>query len=291
MPFRRNRGIELNPIAGRRRAETAGPQQIASRFRATLQISDEMLASGAGTMGVLVPVANTMQPIQPNTIQPHDEYAHIQSAQQTPRPQSMFPLSSDHTLLHVVTNNVFRAIITNWEIINAARVLFPQYISCCENIISPILPVLPPAEGPEEALTVSIPQSLEPTEIQQLVPHPSWIDLMPFSQLRDTLIIAAAERIVDLDEFTEDLVGDCFDELACGEVLALETPGQSMNSKPQHKDIGLVAWANPWEHSAWEITEALAKKWAFLFKDCPEVIASTNQWRSLRGEDPIMIEL
>jgi Domain of unknown function (DUF3425) len=43
------------------------------------------------------------------------------------------------------------------------------------------------------------------------MPHQSWVDLFPFPQLRENLIVAISEPRIDPDEFGEDLLGDMFD--------------------------------------------------------------------------------
>jgi hypothetical protein len=51
--------------------------------------------------------------------------------------------------------------------------------------------------------------------MQQEVPHPGWIDLLPCPQLRDNLILAVIEFNVDEDEILEDLIGDIFESMGC----------------------------------------------------------------------------
>lgn len=50
---------------------------------------------------------------------------------------------------------------------------------------------------------------------------------------------------------------------------------------------GLVVWGEPWDPQNWEISSPLLHKWGWLIRGCPEIIVSTNYWRSRRGEKPI----
>ena len=54
---------------------------------------------------------------------------------------------------------------------------------------------------------------------------------------------------------------------------------------------GVLAWNDPWSASGWEVTEGFAKKWAILLRGCSEIMAATNKWRAMRGDDPLLFEL
>ena len=53
---------------------------------------------------------------------------------------------------------------------------------------------------------------------------------------------------------------------------------------------GVLVWGDPWEFRGWEVTEGFVKKWGFLLKDCSEIIVATNQWRTMRGDEPLVFE-
>jgi hypothetical protein len=54
---------------------------------------------------------------------------------------------------------------------------------------------------------------------------------------------------------------------------------------------GVLVWSDPWRADGWEVTEGFLKKWGRLLKGCRELIESTNRWRELRGEEPLVIEI
>jgi hypothetical protein len=150
-----------------------------------------------------------------------------------------------------------------------------------------------------------------PTKMQQEVPHPGWIDLFPCPQLRDNLILAVMEFNVDEDEILEDLIGDIFDAMGCGDtgvpddgspkgskvsteprVVTPETKEKLKTYTPTNTpEVGILSWSDPWEISGWEVTEKFVTRWAFLLQGCPDVIESANKWRALRGEDPLVVEI
>lgn len=54
---------------------------------------------------------------------------------------------------------------------------------------------------------------------------------------------------------------------------------------------GILVWNDPWCASGWEVTEGFVKKWGFLIKGCGEIMAATNRWREMRGDEPLVFEL
>ena len=133
--------------------------------------------------------------------------------------------------------------------------------------------------------------------------------MIPSSNFRDNLIIAMSSGQINADDFINDIIGDTFNYLGCsaesvGDAepaieyidqrfldcqLTAISPFSSQNSTV--KELGVVAWSDPWHIIGWEFTEAFAKKWEFLFKGCGEIIVASNQWRSARGEDPLILEI
>jgi hypothetical protein len=106
-------------------------------------------------------------------------------------------------------------------------------------------------------LTDNLPKSISPTLQQQLVPHRSYIDMLPWSSLRDR-ILNSASAINEL-EFVLDM--------ASGE---------------------LKVWGSiPWDPMAWEVGTEFAKKWWFLMDD--EILRTTNFWRGQRGDEPLAL--
>ena len=50
---------------------------------------------------------------------------------------------------------------------------------------------------------------------------------------------------------------------------------------------GLAVWGEPWDPQSWEMSEPFVRKWAWLIEGCPEIMLSTNLWRSMRGDKPL----
>ncbi|KAJ5689914.1 hypothetical protein N7462_004306 [Penicillium macrosclerotiorum] len=113
--------------------------------------------------------------------------------------------------------------------------------------------------------SIKLPPSLQPTSAQKQVIHHPWIDLLPMRSLRDTLLY----RLGTYDE----------DEL-CGDLYGLCSASPS---------IGLFVWGESWDPAAYEVSESVLRKWEWLFKECPDLLASTNHWRRKRGEKPLKL--
>lgn len=76
-------------------------------------------------------------------------------------------------------------------------------------------------------------------------------------------------------------VGDDFDDTPlCQDLVEDQTsPGDSS---------GLIVWGDPWEPSNWEVSEEFVTKWSWVVRGCWELFKSTNQWRTTRGEEPLL---
>lgn len=111
----------------------------------------------------------------------------------------------------------------------------------------------------------NMPVSLRPTRVQKAIPHHPWLDFFPLPRMRDNMIQAG-------DEWD--------DEKLCIDIMGFWNIGSAENS-------GLIVWGEPWDINNWELTEAFLKKWAWIVRGCPELMISTNKWRSKRGEKPI----
>lgn len=109
---------------------------------------------------------------------------------------------------------------------------------------------------------------MAPTDLQRTTPHALWIDLLPDGKMRNNAIAAGPDAI-DLDELEMDTTG-------------CEAPGPI-------DSYGLVVWTDPWRPEGWEVTEGFVKKWGFLLKGCCEMLESTNRWRAVRGEEPLVV--
>lgn len=106
------------------------------------------------------------------------------------------------------------------------------------------------------ALVCTLPPPIAPTIQQQIVPHKPYVDMLPWSSLRDRMLnsLAAINEI----EFVEDMMsGD------------------------------LKVWGStPWDPTGWEIGPEFAKKWWFLMDE--GILRTTNFWRGQRGEEPLV---
>lgn len=111
----------------------------------------------------------------------------------------------------------------------------------------------------------TLPPSLQPTALQSAIPHHPWIDPFPIPSFRDALLLQ--DGAYDEDAFCNDLLGEC--------------------GSPSGQ-VGIIVWGDhPFDPMGYEMTEAFAKKWAWLLQGCWELKASTDYWRRSRGERPI----
>ena len=117
----------------------------------------------------------------------------------------------------------------------------------------------------------STPPTFAPTALQIRTPHPSWIDTIPCSRMRDNMILHYGS--FDEDDLCSDLIGGLF---------------EGFNHVEQ---TGMLVWSDPWHVSGWELTEGFARKWGFLLKGCEELFLATNKWRAMRNEDALIVEV
>ena len=94
---------------------------------------------------------------------------------------------------------------------------------------------------------------------------------MPLGQMRDNLILMKGSY--DHDDLCSDMVGGLF---------------EGFN---ECENRGILVWSEPWCAEGWEVTEGFARKWGRLLRGCGELIESTNRWRGLRGEEPLVVEV
>jgi hypothetical protein len=159
---------------------------------------------------------------------------------------------SSEFLLPVTQWNIIRAMVTNATTMGLTMALL------AEDIISPFN-----ACGPARA---NLPPSLHPTYLQKSIIHHPWIDLCAVSSVRDALLRNL--HLYSEDELCDDLFG---------------------KSSDSTESTGLLIWGEAWDASAYEISERMFRKWRWLWRECPEVIWSTNYWRLQRGEETLVI--
>ncbi|KAM0555026.1 hypothetical protein ACHAPJ_006374 [Fusarium lateritium] len=108
-----------------------------------------------------------------------------------------------------------------------------------------------------ESSEFTIPSSLVPTLLQRTIPHPSYVDIIPFPGVRDRLLRSI--QIIDQDKLSEDLVQDAF-----------------------------RVWGNAaWDEAGWEVSETFARKWWFLIDDT--LLRATNFWRRQRSKGTLVM--
>lgn len=170
----------------------------------------------------------------------------------------LYPISRDH-LLPLLEYNVYRASITNLLIMGHVHLI---HETCGFRGSVTIFPN--PYQG------VGIPPTLERTALQQSTPYPDWVDLIPSPQMRDNAI--RTQHLFTNKELAADLL-------------------TGMMGQEDRKDPGMLVWSDPWDPSGWELTERFVKKWGFLVQGCYDLVRSTNYWRKIRGERPLLLTL
>jgi hypothetical protein len=106
------------------------------------------------------------------------------------------------------------------------------------------------------------PATLHPTQLQLSIKHHPWVDCFPWPRLRDNLLQAFEHP---------DL---CDEDELCHDICDFNDQRESM----------LMVWGPPEDSQNWEVSDSFLRKWAWLLKDCGQVLVSTNYWRSRRGE-------
>jgi len=167
--------------------------------------------------------------------------------------QSIGSPRTDHLLI-LVKFNVFRALISNCMDLG---------LSFGEIAPHEALSPFTDPRNPKSHI-VNLPTALQPTKLQKEILHHPWIDQLPIPRMRDNLL--RATNMYDEMELCRDLVGFF---------------------SASNMRAGLVVWGEPWDPSAWEVTESFLIYWGWTIKGCLELVESTNQWRRKRGEDPL----
>lgn len=172
----------------------------------------------------------------------------------------IFPLTSDH-LITLHQFNVLRACLVNRHLVSQVQ---PVRQEQCD---AAVLHVLPSPDIP-----TTLPQSLQPTLLQNVIPHKGWVDLLPSPVWRDNILLALGT--FDANDLCVDVIGGMF----------ADTP---IAEEEIHQ--GLIVWNPPYDPSGWEISQKFWTKWAWLFGFDKDTLRVTNRWRELRGEDPLVI--
>lgn len=97
-------------------------------------------------------------------------------------------LPADHILIHLITHNACQGLMQNTGVLRIGA----RYITTVDN--SPLLPEF--TIGCKTVVLRSphrtMPIDLSPTQLQMNIPHPTWMDAIPFPKVRDNLIITGS---------------------------------------------------------------------------------------------------
>lgn len=124
------------------------------------------------------------------------------------------------------------------------------------------------------ASLVDLPQTLEPVELQYLLPHDPIIDTIPHARLRYNVLHCI---------ITGKLDAACFS-------TCLRRSGTIVNIQGETLRSGFVVWDLPQHLSSWELSEAFIKTWGFLLGGCEDFVAVTNVWRNRKGEKSLTLD-
>lgn len=174
----------------------------------------------------------------------------------------VFPLCPDH-LITLLQYNVLRALLANQTLVSTLSPIQSYDSGECSSAAIHVLsgPVLPGV----------LPESLQPTQLQCMIPHEGWVDIIPHPIWRDNILRALGK--FDEDELWSDSIGGLFEGFPASEL----------------EQRGVIAWSPPWDARGWEISEGFWQKWGWSLKGCDEVLAATNYWRGIRGEERLAV--
>ncbi|UPL00052.1 hypothetical protein LCI18_010986 [Fusarium solani-melongenae] len=184
----------------------------------------------------------------------------------------------DHLLLPLIGYNVSRGILSNKDLLKLVG-----------SFISPMGDALRSQKTTECEISVfrqtrqSMPTCLQPTQLQMNLPHPTWIDALPFPKFRDNLL--RRQNSFHHGQFLSDLVG----YLTYAPIIVSE--GVPVVDETDDIGNGLILWGEPFSQENWEFSPEFLIKWAWAVVGCEELVQSSNRWRTVRGEDPIDVSL
>ncbi|KAL4958562.1 hypothetical protein BDW69DRAFT_153854 [Aspergillus filifer] len=215
------------------------------------------------------------------------------------------PLSADHELLHLIHLNVSRGLRHNKEfLLTFALHYLPGFAEdCASTHVHPdVLFYGSTFITTSSSTNGLIPDTLIPTATQTNYAHATWINILPFPRMRENLI--RWEDCFDHADFVKDLVGNLVDTTPMSswrhrrDNSALTLPVMQREKidfldKLDDDELtanrnGLIIWGEPYMPESWELTPGFLRKWMWTLEGCEELIESSNRWRRVRGEDPIV---
>lgn len=194
-------------------------------------------------------------------------------------------LPTDHVLIRLITHNACRGLMHNTGVLRIGA----RYITTVDN--SPLLPEF--TIGCKTVVLRSphrtMPIDLSPTQLQMNIPHPTWMDAIPFPKVRDNLI--RRQDLFNHRQFLEDIVGDMLylhplpAPSQKGLVPRPSSPLERRQDDSHHASDGkgLILWGEPHVKESWEATACFLKKWAWAVEGCRELVDISNKWRTTRG--------
>jgi hypothetical protein len=192
------------------------------------------------------------------------------------------PLPVDQKLLTLLHFNLVRALTSNILLLGCN----PDEMN--EDINSPFAPACQlPSANPDGVAIHMLPPTLRPTAVQLSVPHHPEMDLFPFPQYRDNIILAGS---------TVDDVELCVDMLYGVDINDNSDSGSKMKRRCDEGPFsgsgrtGLIVWDDPWLQESWEVDEGFATKYKWLLRGCDALLRSTNHWRARRGEQKLVLD-
>jgi hypothetical protein len=150
--------------------------------------------------------------------------------------------------------NAFNALARNAQILHISVELLES-----DEDASPLFS--PPEEG---GIALPAPAHLAPTFLQRSVRHHPWLDLLPFPQLRDNILLYLHTSQINEEDMITELICGCLDLAATDEA-------------------SMIVWADPWDAAQWEFSPSFFVRWGFLLQGCQDMIQTTNLWRSRRS--------
>ncbi|EXK75869.1 hypothetical protein FOQG_19367 [Fusarium oxysporum f. sp. raphani 54005] len=200
-------------------------------------------------------------------------------------------LPADHILTHLITHNACRGLMHNRSVVRVGA----SYISAVHD--PPLLPDF--AIGCETVVLRpthrTMPIDLLPTQLQMKNPHPTWMDTLPFPEIRDNLI--RRQYLFNHKHFLEDLVGDLVylhplpaqNQSGPVSTTSSQLHRQQDDGQSASDGKGLILWGEPYLKENWEATARFLTKWSWAVEGCRELVDISNKWRTTRGEYSLQI--
>ncbi|SPJ88962.1 uncharacterized protein FTOL_12857 [Fusarium torulosum] len=200
-------------------------------------------------------------------------------------------LPTDHILIRLIAHNACRGLMHNTSLVRVGASyvsavqdppLFPDFAIGCETV------VLRPTHR-------TIPIDLLPTQLQMNNPHPTWMDTIPFPEIRDNLI--RRQYLFNHRHFLEDIVGDLVylhPLPAKSQSGPMSTPSSQLyrqqdDGQSTSDGKGLILWGDPYLKENWEATARFLTKWSWAVEGCRDLVDISNKWRTTRGEYSLQI--